>query len=94
MLYWTRDFSEQFISEHFFLYLAKGTIHGYDGHKDYKLQSGECCLVRKNYLACYNKEKENDEFEKVVIIFDELFLKKSKTNIRFQTLLLNLKMCL
>lgn len=69
---------EQFIAEHFFLYLAKGTVHGYDGDKDYTLKSGEYCLVRKNALARYNKQKEDDQFEKVVIIFDQLFLKKIK----------------
>lgn len=66
---------EQFIAEHFFLYLAKGKINGYDGNKNCTLKSGECCLVRKNHLARYNKQKENDEFEKVVIIFDGRFLK-------------------
>ncbi|MRG44998.1 helix-turn-helix domain-containing protein [Chitinophaga sp. SYP-B3965] len=65
---------EQFIAEHFFLYLAKGTIHGYDGSKSYKLKPGECCMVRKNHLARYNKQKEDEEFEKVVVIFDEVFL--------------------
>lgn len=67
---------EQFVPEHFFLYLAKGKIHGYDGDKNYTLQSGEYCLVRKNRLARYNKEREKDKFEKVVIIFEESFLKK------------------
>ncbi|WP_416440574.1 helix-turn-helix domain-containing protein [Leeuwenhoekiella sp. A16] len=67
---------EQFIPEHFFLYIAKGKIHGYDGNKSQTLKSGEYCLVRKNHLARYNKERENDQFEKVVIIFDELFLRK------------------
>lgn len=67
---------EQFVPEHFFLYIAKGAIHGYDGNKNQSLTSGECCLVRKNHLARYNKEKVNNEFEKVVIIFDEAFLKK------------------
>ncbi|MDF7818686.1 AraC family transcriptional regulator [Runella sp. MFBS21] len=66
---------EQFISEHFFLFLAKGTMHGYDGNKHFVLKSGEYCVVRKNHLARYNKLKENDEFEKVSIIFDEHFLK-------------------
>lgn len=69
---------EQFIAEHFFLYLAKGTVHGYDGNKNYTLKSGDYCIVRKNYLARYNKEKENEEFEKVVVILDEQFLKKIK----------------
>ena len=67
---------EQFIAEHFFLYIAKGAIHGYDGNKSYTLKPGEYCLVRKNHLARYNKEKENNEFEKVIILFDEQFLKK------------------
>src|ERR1700712_5552585 len=66
---------EQFISEHFFLYIAKGVIHGYDGNKQYTLRAGEYCLVRKNHLARYNKERVNGEFEKVVIVFDEAFLK-------------------
>ena len=67
---------EEFIAEHFFLYLARGKMHGYDGKRNNTLQSGEYCIVRKNHLARYNKEKENDEFKKVVVIFDELFLKK------------------
>ena len=67
---------EQFVAEHFFLYLAKGRIHGYDGNKHYTLEAGEYCLVRKNHLARYNKERVNDAFEKVVVIFDEIFLKK------------------
>ncbi len=67
---------EQFIAEHFFLYIAKGRIHGYDGHRSSTLSAGEYCLVRKNHLARYNKERVNGEFEKVVIILDEAFLKK------------------
>lgn len=66
---------EQFISEHFFLYIAKGTMHGYDGNKSYSLKPDEYCVVRKNRLARYNKEKENNEFEKVIIFFDLKFLK-------------------
>jgi AraC-like DNA-binding protein len=66
---------EQFIAEHFFLYLAKGKMEGYDGHKKYKLGPGEYCLVRKNHLARYNKQKDNGAFEKVVIVLDEFFLK-------------------
>ena len=66
---------EQFIGEHFFVYLAKGTIHGYDGHKNNTLKTGEYCLVRKNHLARYNKQKEDGQFEKVIVIFDEVFLR-------------------
>ncbi len=57
---------EQFIPEHLFLYLAKGTMNGYDGNKNFTLKSSEYCFIRKNRLARYNKLKENDEFEKVV----------------------------
>jgi AraC-like DNA-binding protein len=71
---------EQFVAEHFFLYIAKGRIHGYDGHRSSTLEAGEYCLVRKNHLARYNKERVNDEFEKVVIILDEAFLKKMQAN--------------
>jgi AraC family transcriptional regulator, exoenzyme S synthesis regulatory protein ExsA len=67
---------EEFIPEHFFLYIAKGMINGYDGDKKHSLHAGEYCLVRKNHLARYNKQRKNNEFEKVVIIFDEAFLKK------------------
>jgi AraC-like DNA-binding protein len=67
---------ERFISEHFFLYLSKGTIHGYDGSKNYTLEAGECCIVVKNHLARYDKQKEDDQFEKVVVVFDEVFLKQ------------------
>ncbi|WP_118973837.1 helix-turn-helix domain-containing protein [Taibaiella koreensis] len=66
---------EQFIAEHFFLFLAKGIMNGYDGNKHYILKPGESCIVRKNRLARYNKVKVNDAFEKVIIFFDEAFLK-------------------
>jgi len=67
---------EHFVAEHFFLYLTKGTMNGYDGHQNYTLRPGEYCMVRKNHLVRYNKQKENEEFEKVIVIFDEIFLKQ------------------
>ncbi|MBO9562509.1 MAG: helix-turn-helix transcriptional regulator [Niastella sp.] len=74
---------EQFIAEHFFLFVAKGTMNGYDGKKHSTLKPGESCLVRKNSLARYNKVRDHNEFEKVVIFFDEAFLKyfQSRHNI-------------
>lgn len=66
---------EQFISEHFFVFLAKGIMNGYDGNKQYMLKPGESCIVCKNRLARYNKIRDNNTFEKVVIFFDEAFLK-------------------
>lgn len=67
---------EQFVPEHIFIFMLKGRMNGYDGTKHTKIGSGECCLVRKNRLARYNKQKDQNEFEKVVIILDEEFLKK------------------
>jgi AraC-like DNA-binding protein len=76
---------EQFISEHTILYVIKGIVSLYDGNKNYTLRSGDCFLGRKNRLARYKKEKENDELEKVFVFFDEKFLKmfqeKHKSNV-------------
>lgn len=66
---------EQFIAEHFFLYLAAGSMAAYDGHKSYKIKAGDYGLARRNHLAKYSKQPENGKFEKVVIIFDQEFLK-------------------
>ncbi len=66
---------EQFVAEHFFLYLAKGTMYGYDGSRNYILEAGGYCLVRKNHLTRYTKVKDNGAFEKVIVVFDEPFLK-------------------
>ena len=65
---------EQFIQEHIFLHLNKGLIQGYDGEKHYTLHPGESCIVRKNRLARYSKQKVGEFFSKVVFIFDEAFL--------------------
>ena len=66
---------EQFIPEHFFVYLVKGTFSGYDGNRYLTLKTGESCLAIKNHLARYNKQKIDGEYQKVVIILDELFLR-------------------
>ncbi|RNA61790.1 AraC family transcriptional regulator [Chryseobacterium nematophagum] len=68
--------SEQFIPEHFFLFLLKGSMASYDGHKHYTMKPGDYCIARKNHLVRYTKYKEEDQFEKVIISFDEIFLKK------------------
>ena len=66
---------EQFIAEYTFMFIIKGMIHLYDGSKNYTLKSGECGLARKNRLARFMKEKENNELEKVFVFFDETFLR-------------------
>jgi AraC family transcriptional regulator, exoenzyme S synthesis regulatory protein ExsA len=69
---------EQFIPEHFFLYLGRGVMKGFDGIKEFNLNAGDYCIVCKNHLARYNKQKDDGQFEKVVIIFDEPFLREFK----------------
>ncbi|WP_209332930.1 helix-turn-helix domain-containing protein [Lunatimonas salinarum] len=76
---------EQYIPEHIFFFLAKGFVEGYDGHNKYSLYSGDYCLLRKNNLARYAKQKENDQFEKVVVVFDEPFLKDFQNKHAFKT---------
>jgi len=75
---------EQFIAEHTFVYVVKGIMNIYDGSTVNKLISGDCYIARKNRLIRYNKEKVNNELEKVFVFFDEAFLKqfqeKHKTN--------------
>jgi AraC-like DNA-binding protein len=73
---------EQFIPEHIFFYLAKGEVVGYDGHYKYAMKSGEYCLIRKNHLARYTKQQVNGGFEKIVIVFDEAFLRTFQTKYR------------
>lgn len=69
---------EQFISEHFFIYLVQGTMVGYDGHQKHSMQAGQYCIARKNHLARYSKQKDDGRFTKVVVVFDEAFLKSYK----------------
>ncbi len=67
---------EQFIPEHFFLFLLKGSMTAYDGHKHFQILPGDYCIARKNHLVRYTKYKDEGQFEKVIITFDEAFLKK------------------
>ncbi len=66
---------EQFIAEHFFIYIVKGKMEAYDGNKHYELLAGECGIVRKNHLTRYSKHEDKSGFEKIVIHFTESFLK-------------------
>ena len=66
---------EQFISEHFFIYLLKGSMKAYDGNKQYQMRPGDYCIARKNHLVRYTKYKDNNSFEKIIITLDTSFLK-------------------
>lgn len=66
---------ENFIAEHTFLYLTTGLIEGYDGMNRHTLHPGEYCLVRKNHLVRYSKQRDGRQFEKTVVVFDRNFLR-------------------
>lgn len=67
---------EQFIPEHFFLYLLTGSMNAYDGRNSYAMVPGDYCIARKNHLVRYTKFRQDDIFEKIIITLDEAFLRK------------------
>jgi AraC-like DNA-binding protein len=67
---------EQFIAEHTFIYVIDGIMNLYDGSEHRALQSGECCIARKNRLGRFNKITVDGKLEKVFVFFDEAFLKR------------------
>ncbi len=70
----TEILMEQFIPDHVFLYVTRGTIECYDGSKSYALKEGDYCIARKNRLARYYSKKGN-KFERIFFCFDEGFLR-------------------
>ncbi|MVM31167.1 helix-turn-helix domain-containing protein [Spirosoma sp. HMF4905] len=66
---------EQFIAEHLFFYLKKGTISGYASGKHYTLHAGEYGITRKNRLSRQDPSKVTEEVEKIIFVFDESFLR-------------------
>ena len=67
---------EQFIPEHFFMFLLKGSMKAYGGNKRYSMQPGDYFIARKNHLIRFTKFREDDQFEKIIITLDESFLKQ------------------
>ncbi|MGX5856572.1 hypothetical protein ACWKW6_23190 [Dyadobacter jiangsuensis] len=76
---------EQFKPEHFFLYLLRGSMKGFDGNKHYQILPGDYCIARKNHLIRYTKYKDDNQFEKIIITFDEPFLRTFLERHPFQT---------
>ena len=72
----TEILTEQFIPDHVFVYVATGTIHCYDGNKNYTFKSGEYFLAQKNRLAKYSIENAIEEFEPIIVCLNEAFLKR------------------
>jgi AraC-like DNA-binding protein len=68
--------TEHFISEHYFVHVAKGLVILYDGNKYTELNPGQCCIARKNRLGRYYKMTENSELEKTILALDTDFLKR------------------
>jgi len=66
---------EQMISDHFFLYLVTGSIICYDGNREYHINPGDYGIARRNHLAKYSKQPDNGKFEKIIVLFDQEFLK-------------------
>ncbi len=67
---------EQFIPDNVFLYVVRGSILFFDGHKNYTLKAGECGIARKNNLAKFVVADSKDGFEPVLFCFDEPFLQQ------------------
>lgn len=66
---------EHFIPDHVFVYITTGELRAHDGHESYVLQAGEYCLVRKNQLVRYEQEKGKPDFGRIILCFEEAFLK-------------------
>ncbi len=64
---------EEFIAEHIFVFILQGTVQGYEGNRKYSISPEEYYLIRKNHLVRLSHEKS--KFEKVIVVFDEKFLK-------------------
>ncbi|MCF2446775.1 AraC family transcriptional regulator [Dyadobacter sp. CY345] len=65
---------EQFIPDHVFIYIVKGTIRVYDGTQSYTYRAGDACLARKNRLAKYELLDSKERFEPIIFCFDQPFL--------------------
>jgi AraC-like DNA-binding protein len=67
---------EHFISEHYFVHVAKGLVILYDGKNYTELKPGQSCIARRNRLGRYHKMKEKGELEKTIIALDTAFLRQ------------------
>ncbi|WP_433829034.1 helix-turn-helix domain-containing protein [Flavobacterium anhuiense] len=76
--------AEQFVPDHCFMYLIKGSMLGYDGNKEYKIKPGDYGIARRNHLAKYTKQPENGEFKKIYILFEQDFLRTFNETYQFK----------
>lgn len=69
--------SEQFIPDHIFIYMIAGYMSLYDGHREYTIEAGDYCLVKRNHLAKYiKKPPANGKLETVSVFLDQGFLRE------------------
>ncbi len=76
--------TEQFVSNHTFMYLISGTMLVYDGSKEYKIKAGDYGIARRNHLAKYTKQPDNGAFKKIYILFEQEFLKEFNDAYKFK----------
>lgn len=65
---------EQFIPDHLFLYVAKGSVSFFDGNEIYTYGPEDSCIARKNHLVKFVLNSTTEDFEPVLFCFDEEFL--------------------
>lgn len=76
--------TEQFIPDHCFMYLVKGSMLAYDGSKEYTISPGDCGVGRRNQLVKYTKQPDHDgSFKKLFVLFDQEFLKEFNKSYSF-----------
>ncbi|MDJ1496227.1 AraC family transcriptional regulator [Cytophagaceae bacterium DM2B3-1] len=67
---------EQFIPDHVFFYIIKGEISFFDGNRRYTFKAGECGMAQRNRLAKYILSDSIEEFEPIIVCFEEAFLQQ------------------
>jgi len=70
----TNILKEQFVPDHVFLYIIKGSLRFFDGNKSQTFKAGECGIARKNSLAKFELLGSEKEFQPIVFCFDAPFL--------------------
>lgn len=67
---------EQFVPDHVFIYVVKGSISFFDGNKIDTLKTGGCGIARKNSLVKFMLPDNEETFNPVIFCFDEEFLQQ------------------
>ncbi|OIN56748.1 helix-turn-helix domain-containing protein [Arsenicibacter rosenii] len=68
--------NEQFIPDHVFMYIVKGSVCFFDGNQTHTFTEGECGIARKNRLIKFVLPDRDAPFEPVIFCFDTPFLQQ------------------